>query len=152
MRPPSGPKGKRSNKSNNAQVAQLVEQLAFNQLVLGSSPSLRTFSKSTRLHQGGFFVLTCQLPLPKKTGARTLSEAPSKGAGETRFDCTSARVSRAYLLIRIPEEEFYKSAESEWTNSIPVCVLSLKPYVRRWMRSTRSQYGSNSCRSRQMAA
>ena len=29
-----------------AQIAQLVEQLAFNQLVLGSSPSLRTlFSK-----------------------------------------------------------------------------------------------------------
>jgi|GEM_PF-3221623 hypothetical protein len=27
-----------------AQIAQLVEQLAFNQLVLGSSPSLRTFS------------------------------------------------------------------------------------------------------------
>jgi hypothetical protein len=26
-----------------AQIAQLVEQLAFNQLVLGSSPSLRTF-------------------------------------------------------------------------------------------------------------
>jgi hypothetical protein len=26
-----------------AQVAQLVEQLAFNQLVLGSNPSLRTF-------------------------------------------------------------------------------------------------------------
>ncbi len=25
-----------------AQIAQLVEQLAFNQLVLGSSPSLRT--------------------------------------------------------------------------------------------------------------
>ena len=37
-----------SNESNNktstkkAQVAQLVEQLAFNQLVLGSNPSLRT--------------------------------------------------------------------------------------------------------------
>ena len=29
-------------KPNNAQIAQLVEQLAFNQLVLGSSPSLRT--------------------------------------------------------------------------------------------------------------
>ncbi len=27
----------------NAQIAQLVEQLAFNQLVLGSNPSLRTF-------------------------------------------------------------------------------------------------------------
>ena len=27
--------------TTNAQIAQLVEQLAFNQLVLGSSPSLR---------------------------------------------------------------------------------------------------------------
>ena len=33
-----------------AQIAQLVEQLAFNQLVLGSSPSLRT-SLSARKFQ-----------------------------------------------------------------------------------------------------
>ena len=34
--------GQRQKKPTNAQIAQLVEQLAFNQLVLGSSPSLRT--------------------------------------------------------------------------------------------------------------
>jgi hypothetical protein len=31
------------NPTQNAQIAQLVEQLAFNQLVQGSSPCLRTF-------------------------------------------------------------------------------------------------------------
>ena len=35
---------RRPNEQPKAEIAQLVEQLAFNQLVLGSSPSLRTFS------------------------------------------------------------------------------------------------------------
>ena len=45
LRPvPSLPSSKaRQRNPIKAQVAQLVEQLAFNQLVLGSNPSLRTF-------------------------------------------------------------------------------------------------------------
>ena len=60
--PPSTPIGLQGKNPIKAQVAQLVEQLAFNQLVLGSSPSLRTFSQLTRLHQGGFFVSKCLAP------------------------------------------------------------------------------------------
>ena len=43
---------------SNAKIAQLVEQLAFNQLVLGSSPSLRTsFPNSLRVRTSGISKL-----------------------------------------------------------------------------------------------
>ena len=44
----AAPSSKEDKQFSNAQIAQLVEQLAFNQLVLGSSPSLRTFFKPHR--------------------------------------------------------------------------------------------------------
>jgi len=68
-------------------------------------------------------VFTCHSPQTQADWGENLSEAPCKGARETRFDCTSARASQALLPIRIPEEEFCISAESERANSIPVRVL-----------------------------
>lgn len=50
----AAPPSKDSTTKSNAQVAQLVEQLAFNQLVLGSNPSLRTFPHPHRQSRGAF--------------------------------------------------------------------------------------------------
>ena len=52
----AAPPSKDSTTKSNAQVAQLVEQLAFNQLVLGSNPSLRTFFPTAPPISGAFFV------------------------------------------------------------------------------------------------
>ena len=65
--------GARQTRFIHARIAQSVEQLAFNQLVLGSSPSPRTFifSGSSRSrfsighpNSGGFFVVCNEASLP----------------------------------------------------------------------------------------
>ncbi len=50
---PTGQLATTAKNPTKAQIAQLVEQLAFNQLVLGSSPSLRTIFKKA-LNPTGF--------------------------------------------------------------------------------------------------
>ena len=77
---------KRHTKSN-AQVAQLVEQLAFNQLVLGSNPSLRTFPHPHRQSSGAFLFPPAQTER-QQAEMRTLERSPDmSGRSETGFDC-----------------------------------------------------------------
>ena len=81
LRPPSGSKQQRGKKPNkNAQVAQLVEQLAFNQLVLGSSPSLRTFLLNQPAStKAGFLRPRVIQPIRKRTRTNTFQNPLAKG-------------------------------------------------------------------------
>ena len=58
-----------------ARIAQLVEQLAFNQLVLGSSPSPRTFREIAPL-TSGVFCARASMTIHQEDWDENLCEAP----------------------------------------------------------------------------
>ena len=89
--------------------------MAKNFLVLGSSPSLRTFSQLTRPSQGGFFVSTYNPPITQADWDENL--------GST---IQASRIARNPLIMPT-EEEARTPVESERANSIPVCVLYETP-------------------------
>ncbi len=64
----------------NGKVAQLVEQLAFNQLVLGSNPSLSTLFPE----QHRFPVRTRRPALPKAAPVRLFTAAQRVGRGGSK--------------------------------------------------------------------
>ena len=72
--------------NSNAQVAQLVEQLAFNQLVLGSNPSLRTFSPPAPLIKRCVFVS---------------SSAHQRTAGWDENPCEASGLTADFALAKI---------------------------------------------------
>ena len=144
LRPPSDPSGKQGKEIQpKAQVAQLVEQLAFNQLVLGSSPSLRTFFQKTRPSQGGFFVSRRHHLNPKQTGARTwvrlhkfpcitgfLNLQKFRRRNSASPHGASGRAQRTLFIPGFREEETCTLAQHERVRAIPVCLLPLNEPAR----------------------
>ena len=115
-----------------AQIAQLVEQLAFNQLVLGSSPSLRTFFSLHPPPRRVFCFSSLTHPCPKQTGTRTLAEAPCKGGRATGFDCTNARASRAIIQPEFRRRNSALPQSLSGAMAIPVYVISLPLHPPEW--------------------